>query len=260
MARPKRWTESSIKNGVMHTKLTHWKYFSDYVSGRMLEFPGYVYRGQRSDKWLLESSLQRLINGLPENRRNGVRESLLGEFKYAARGRINSSNIKDDNDWWALGQHYGLATPLLDWTLSPFVALYFAASEERHSSDGMMSIFAVHVSSISEKADSLGEVDNAVKVVRPLTDSNGRLVSQSGLFLSMPEGYDLEKWVVGNFDEDDRVVLLKISIPAKDRSGLLVFLNRMNINSATLFPDLIGASTYCNMRATVAYYGSLSGC
>jgi hypothetical protein len=33
-------------------------------------------------------------------------------------------------NWWALMQHYSAPTRLLDWTASPYIALYFAVVEE----------------------------------------------------------------------------------------------------------------------------------
>ena len=44
-------------------------------------------------------------------------------------------NDSEDN-WWALGQHYGLATPLLDWVYSPYVCLTFFSFREADN-DGL---------------------------------------------------------------------------------------------------------------------------
>lgn len=128
MSKKPRWTESNIVNGFTEIEFSSWKYFHDYVRQEMLSYSHYIWRGQRDSAWNLESSLDRLLHGKSPSVRNELAKRHLEKFKYAARGRrgAHPARIDDENEWWALGQHHGLATPLLDWTESPFVALYFA--------------------------------------------------------------------------------------------------------------------------------------
>ncbi|HSV99693.1 MAG TPA: hypothetical protein VLI39_05945 [Sedimentisphaerales bacterium] len=77
----------------------------------------------------------------------------------------------------------------------------------------------------------------------------------------MPQGQDLEGYVQERFGDqtymgpgsphgrpNDRplLVLVKFVIPNEDRIGCLRFLDYMNINRASLFPDLDGAAQYVN--------------
>ena len=51
-----------------------------------------------------------------------------------------------------------------------------------------------------------------------------------------------------------RIIFVKISIPETEREIALRDLGRMNINAATLFPDLKGAAEYCNMKLDIQRY------
>lgn len=228
----------------------------------MLNYTTYVYRGHADSSWKLEPTLDRII----KNPISYKRASHLERFKFETRGRRGPSPIKmeDENDWWALGQHHGLATPLLDWTESPFVALFFAASAASDLSSGTYSVYAISQGSIKKINAQINQDVGSplvngrrqtVKVVRPLSDENKRLVSQRGLFTRGPNNVDLESWVRHNTDKAAKDLrILKVTIPNRGAKECLRYLNRMNISHSTLFPDLPGASDFCNMHLGIDKY------
>ena len=93
-----------------------------------------------------------------------------------------------------------------------------------------------------------------IEFIKPFSDDNQRLINQNGLFTRSPIGEDLEKWIDGNYKNHKRYILMKILIPNSNRIDCLRTLNRMNINHLTLFPDLFGASVYCNLYSEIKNY------
>ena len=65
----------------------------------------------------------------------------------------------------------------------------------------------------------------------------------------------MDDWVRNNFKgEEKEYTLMKLLIPNANRTDCLRTLNRMNINHLTLFPDLSGASKYCNLYGEIDKY------
>ena len=83
-------------------------------------------------------------------------------------------------DRLTLAQHYGLATQLLDWTLNPLVALYFAC-ESQSRTDGIVFIFSPHPgdTGILDDDDLLKE--DAWQTLRPRRFDQ-RMVNQDSVF------------------------------------------------------------------------------
>ena len=261
MARTPRWTEGPFTDGVQIVTISHWKWYADYINQEMLDYTTYIYRGHGNSFWKLEPTLDRIIR----NPRSAKRERHLNSFKFAVRGRrgSNLALLVNENDWWALGQHHGLKTPLLDWTESPFVALYFAIVKALTEAGSTCCVWALSQSTIDANSKKI-EADASVKsilgrkpiveIVRPMSDENSRLVNQRGLFTRGPNNMDLEKWIQTYYKKNNSMDLIKLVLPKTGANDCLRYLNRMNINHATLFPDLYGASHFCNMGLQIAKY------
>ncbi|NQV03672.1 MAG: hypothetical protein HQ542_13570, partial [Bacteroidia bacterium] len=93
-----------------------------------------------------------------------------------------------------------------------------------------------------------------MEFIKPFSDENQRLVNQSGLFSRAPDDTDIKTWVTEHFSDSNSYTLMKILVPNKDREISLRTMNRMNINHLTLFPDLYGASIFCNLFAEIKKY------
>jgi hypothetical protein len=263
MARTPRWEITNEPHGIQLVRLSSWKYFSDYIRQEMLDYRTFVWRGHRCNDWSLQSTLDRQLTKVPPTKRATVTARHLENFKFATRGRRGSTPaaLNDDNDWWALGQHFGLSTPLLDWTASPYVAAYFAFAGTGSPQTVRRSVFALAQNPIEtacaaiRKLHAVTSRPPVIEFVRPLSDENSRLVNQGGLFSRAPLGVTIEEWIKSHIAPDHRIItLIKIDIPNRDRELALRTLNRMNINHLTLFPDLFGASKHCNMDISIDKY------
>jgi FRG domain len=93
--------------------------------------PRWFYRGQRQDQWLVTPSMFRGFEDLDRQTRLHMMEERLGRLRGCVRALRSKSLGSTDFEAVAIAQHYSaelrISTWLVDVTLSPSVALFFAS-------------------------------------------------------------------------------------------------------------------------------------
>lgn len=249
-----------------------WQEFREFVEEEFAYDKSYVFRGHRDANWPLQTTLDRLINKLPKKlRKENVLQNHLQRFRNAIRGKrgTNPSPLKTDDEFWSLGQHYGLATPLLDWSLSPFIATYFAFTSSKAPTCEKRCLWALKTLAVKEASNAISAEYGAyspedkekyfeksrapiVTFVDPSIEDNPRIINQAGLFTRGPVLTNLEDWFSKFLKDYKRVGLYKITLPDSERETVLAALDQMNINALSLFPDISGACLYCNETLSVS--------
>lgn len=239
----------------------------------------FFYRGHANAEWALQSSLERIIGAKwsTEEAKKFEEFSLL-QFKpkfhlYDHENVIPNSKLA----WLSIMQHYGVPTRLLDFTESPYVALYFALEAYDPHSYNDLAIFALDYaeimnhsiqyisskdnafketrSSIYEKQDEIFEkiVDRFSYDIVWITEPrqlNARLDRQAGSFLlSGNRGLKIQEVLDSN--SYSNVQMFKFRIHSSLYTGIFALLRKMNITSKSLYGDLDGLASSIRMQMQV---------
>lgn len=206
-------------------------------------FKNWAFRGQGDSRWQLSSCLYRyLISYVPDRKQWEDREwHNLRVFRRRAHLLLERVPEEENEfEWWALMQHHGAPTRLIDFTWSPYVAAFFALEKATEKAavwalnPGMME----NITS-SERLPLDTGSKNSLWYGEPFI-LNQRLVAQQGTFViarSLTEPIDeiVDRLV------NAKQVLAKFILPvATVRKEAMRSLYRMNITQRTLFPGIDG--------------------
>ncbi|WP_318511741.1 FRG domain-containing protein [Photobacterium leiognathi] len=239
-------------------RIDSWEEFDTKIA--KLPYRQWLYRGQNDAKWEIKTSLYRLFEDASETiklSKNSQRkfakdvheELLIKKFITNAHLYLHTTpKLKDKLEWLSLMQHFGAPTRMLDVTLSPHIATYFALE----SGHGDAAIFAFNYSRIKELDESSLGLTNAKDevfknrkgsksfiVAHESNFANERLLCQQGLFLVPSTNYHTFDELLDTYGDKGKVCK-KFVIPARIRLEGIERLREMNITSSSLFPGIDG--------------------
>jgi hypothetical protein len=172
--------------------------------------------------------------------------SLLQRFRRHAYKHYN----RVLTEWEALflARHHELPVRLLDWSTNPVVALYFACTYERTDSVQTGAVWAIkrrdsciHTLNVFEEGLSPLCI-KGVKLVYPFYPTP-RLTEQSGIFTLHEDPWsDLDSLANRPYRDSELDIerLRKWIVPPDRKQGIIQELERLAINTRSLFPDLDG--------------------
>jgi hypothetical protein len=163
---------------------------------------------------------------------------------------------------FAVAQHHGMPTPLLDWTYDPVIAAYFAAEQSvMESSSEPLAIWALSEDYLNEGTAEIERVTIEPQVT-PFLDA------QEGLFIWHPKAY--LNFRDGNYLPFDQVIrrdfermrppgtwLWKLTLPSSEATELINLLWHEKVARAYLMPGFDSITHTLNFRAKI--WASLGG-
>ncbi len=187
---------------------------------------------------------------------------LIAHFRARIGPHLSPNEIELTRTIWGtlvLMQHYRAPTRLLDWSLSPFVAAFFAAISDPEQDGYLFAIRLEDVKSTPSEDDALRSLIGARRLVewqnriqtildrhpngwlaalRPMRATSRMVAQQSYFTIGIPASLDHRQWLAHHVRRSPhkRVII----IPQAQKPDLLHVLSRMNITSAALYPDLVG--------------------
>ncbi len=193
----------------------------------------WMYRGLKKYDYKLKPSIGRLLG----NENFQSLEKLL-DFEKSAFNEFRIETFKDlrvNNQFilLAVAQHHGLNTRLLDWTLSPLIALFFAVEDsETFDIDGALCSFQTQFV-FNDFGEIQSPFDKKLDEYHFLSspDLSPRIRAQQGVF---------QLFKNPTIEFENAYNLAKLRIPAKNKRNIKRELNNLGISYKTLFPDFDG--------------------
>jgi hypothetical protein len=200
-----------------------------------------LFRGQRDDKPLIPK-IARI------NCRGHVLEcesKMLDKFKRYGKPHLSRVPV-NDWEWLSLAQHHGMATRLLDWTLNPLAALWFAVERPIKIGYGVVWIFYPPEKDILKPKDinSKSPFEGTRTSIFQPDILTARISAQFGWFTAHKFIDDKKGFIPFEKNRIYKDNLVKLKIPLENFTSIRYHLDRLGVNRMSMFPDLDGIAKH----------------
>lgn len=234
----------------------------------------FIFRGHSNITWQLKTSLHRLLGNKYQETVEEFERYSLSEFKSKFY-LYNKYDYEPKTylEWLATMQHYGTPTRLLDFTESPYIALYFCLENAEKVQKDNMVIYALNYREINKATisylknldldfsyDYLDIENNKDQIFENKITKlnipilwisepkrlNKRIERQRGTFLYTNDRKKTYEEILKS-DLYNKIDSFLLEFPAKYWDNYYTILDKMNINGKTVYGDLEGLSKQIKM-------------
>jgi 5-methylcytosine-specific restriction endonuclease McrA len=210
----------------------------------------FIYRGQSDAVWKLETTLERhvkrpvtideyesfacdvasrmkgVVSKIPKNRK---RKHWLESNAY----RLQKEQALLNQTLLSHLRHYGLPSPLLDWSSSRYVAAFFAFSEMPQGSK--KAAIYIHLPQSKKKSDYLFKAAPGIHRVKPGYNPNQRHYDQKCVHTISIQLIDKKENFVTHEESACDSFIAKIEIKSSERDAIMKDLSDMGISRFKLY-------------------------
>jgi hypothetical protein len=260
-------------------KVKSWNQFKTFAD-QLSE--NWLFRGQSDAAWDLKTSFERTDFF---RKYEGVEWNFLTEYQRGAKNFLSEKEIPEHLiEWLALMQHHGAPTRLIDFTKSSYVASYFAF-ENANPTIGEVAVWGINIGTVEDKMMQYLDLrhspeyeerrshfrdEDFEKTRRKFTDKdyehifwfesksciipiepfhmNRRYSLQQSSFISAGNSVEPFMEQLKFLESAITKSVVKIVLPSILKNEALRDLQKMNINRASIFPDLDGYSLALKMK------------